>query len=145
MKHEHKNFARTTPEFADGDIVEGCNLSQGQPDIAFSKSAGKRVTFRGCNLVNVKVDPAWLINPPPASLEFLGVDAPNKVTPKQRKALGVGQRVALRTWERGTCNTAQVVLPKPPTEAEELEMQREGIEAEIDDLQAQLAELGEAK
>ena len=145
MKYEHKNFARTQPVFEDGDVIEKCNLSQAARHTGLTKAAGKRVVFRGCNLVNVTIDPAWKINPPPASLEFLGVDAPNKVTPKHRTALTGEQRADLREWELGTCNTAQVDLPEPPTEAEELEMRRDSIESEIDELQGQLAELGEAK
>lgn len=56
----HGNWSFQEPPFQDGDVIEGCNCSQLVSGTIIC--AGKSLTFNNCNLVNVKIDPAWAVN-----------------------------------------------------------------------------------
>ena len=52
--YSRKNYAFTSPTFANGDVIERCNLSQHTPGTAIA-SGVTGLTFRDCNLVNCSV------------------------------------------------------------------------------------------
>ena len=60
MIYERGIWSFEEPPFEDGDIINGCNVSQLAPDTVIC--AGLRVTINGGNWVNVKPDPLWTIN-----------------------------------------------------------------------------------
>lgn len=63
----------------DGEVMGGCNLTQISPvtdAIDRSSGFGHNLTFRGCNLVNVKVYPDWIIeNCNTAQIDRIGTHA----------------------------------------------------------------------
>jgi len=62
MTISKRNFAtKQPPPLADGDVVDRCNLAQAVAGTVLGNAAGRRITFRGCNLVNVAIDPAWTV------------------------------------------------------------------------------------
>jgi len=66
MAHITGNFSRgrradRLEAVRDGDVIEGANLSQARPGTIIPQLAGKRIMLRGCNLTNVRPDPAWTI------------------------------------------------------------------------------------
>jgi len=53
------NYSRHKVVIPDGSIVEDANFSQKEP---FTEAVfGKNITFKNCNLVNVKIDASWII------------------------------------------------------------------------------------
>ncbi len=59
----NRNFSRQPPAIpnVDAAVFERCNFSQQQPGTVLENFAGKDITFRHCNLVNVAVDDAWTV------------------------------------------------------------------------------------
>ena len=56
-----RNYARHKVTIPNGTIIENANFSQKNPDTVAIR--GKNLTFKNCNLTNVKIDPTWtLIN-----------------------------------------------------------------------------------
>jgi len=61
MIYKNLNFSRRTLDFAkDGDIFEGGNFSQAEPDTVITTA--KNLTFKHLNLTRVKRDPTWTID-----------------------------------------------------------------------------------
>ena len=54
MLIENRNFAFKQPIFANGDVIQRCNLTQAIPGTAIG-SGVTGLTFRNCNLVNCTV------------------------------------------------------------------------------------------
>jgi len=95
------SYARQQPPAVlDGTVFERCNFSQATAGTELVAFKAKPLTFRRCNLVNVRLDRAWTI---------------------------------IR------CNTAQVVIPSPPTLRERMLAERADAVAERVRLAARIA------
>jgi len=61
---QNKNFSRRQPDIPNAPmahVFEHCNFAQEHPGTVLENFAGKAITFRHCNLVNVAVDDAWTV------------------------------------------------------------------------------------
>ena len=89
-----KNLSRRQPDFADGDLISGCNLSQDAPGTEIAAGV-KGLRFEGCNLTNCRLpDDAVVVGcntkqgvirvrRDPTEAEVL-IDQINKLTPDDR-------------------------------------------------------------
>lgn len=61
MSHRRKkrNYSGQAVKFEDGSILEHMNFSQETPDTMAIQ--GRNLTFRHCNLVNVRLHPSWTV------------------------------------------------------------------------------------
>ena len=53
------NSSFKQPRLHDGDLIVGGNFTQLLPGTPIC--VGQKITFRGCNLVNVLIDAAWTV------------------------------------------------------------------------------------
>jgi len=59
---EHKgNYSMRQPSFDAGDVVRDSNLEQAAPNTVLTNCADQAITFIGCKMINVSVDPAWTL------------------------------------------------------------------------------------
>lgn len=95
------NYARKQPPaLPDGAVVEGINLSQAVAGTVLTNLAGVTVTFRNCNLVNVRIDKAWAVE----RCNVAQVVIPPEPTEKQRLIEERDRLVAQRAETLTTIN-----------------------------------------
>ena len=75
------NYARRQPPaLPNGSVVSGVNLSQAKKGTVLRNLVGQKIVFRGCNLVNCEIDPAWIVE----RCNVAQVDIPPEPTEKER-------------------------------------------------------------
>jgi hypothetical protein len=109
MIYKNKNFSRLPLDIAkDGDVFEGCNLSQEKASTSVSTVKG--LVFHNCNLVNVKIEPSWTVDGD--CNIFQGDFKPDIIDPLQAEKSAIEQRLIDEIREKAIIEMSKISDPR---------------------------------